>query len=50
MDGRCALNKGTKLALRNSEGSLVSYIIQKEIGRGGSCIAYSGSARFFHCA
>ncbi len=43
MDGRCALNKGTKLALRNSEGSLVSYVIQKEIGRGGSCIVYDAS-------
>ena len=43
MDGRCALNNGTKLALHNSEGGLVSYIIQKEIGRGGSCIVYDAS-------
>ena len=43
MDGRCALNKGTKLTLHNSEGGLVSYIIQKEIGRGGSCIVYDAS-------
>ena len=43
MDGRCALKNGTKLALRNSEGGLVSYVIQKEIGRGGSCIVYDAS-------
>ena len=43
MDGRCALNKGTKLALRNSEGGLVSYVIRKEIGCGGSCIVKDGS-------
>ena len=43
MDGRTALTKGTRLALRNREGGLVSYIIQKEIGRGGSCIVYDAS-------
>ena len=43
MDGRCALDKGTRLALRNSEGGLVSYVIQREIGRGGSCIVYDAS-------
>ena len=43
MDGRIALTTGTRLALRNSEGGLVSYVIKKEIGRGGSCIAYDAS-------
>ena len=43
MDGRIALTTGTRLSLRNREGGLVSYVIQKEIGRGGSCIVYDAS-------
>jgi len=43
MDGRSALNPGTRLTFRNREGGVVSYVIQKEIGRGGSCVVYDAS-------
>ena len=43
MDGRAALNPGTKLRFANHEGGAVSYVVRKEIGRGGSCIVYDAS-------
>lgn len=43
MDGREALNPGTILRFANREGGAVSYVVQKEIGRGGSCIVYDAS-------
>ena len=43
MDGREALNPGTKLHFANREGGAVSYVVRKEIGRGGSCIVYDAS-------
>ena len=43
MDGREALNPGTILRFANHEGGAVSYVIRKEIGRGGSCIVYDAS-------
>ena len=43
MDGREALNPGTKLRFANREGGAVSYVVSREIGRGGSCIVYDAS-------
>lgn len=43
MDGREALNPGTILRFANHEGGSVSYVVRKEIGRGGSCIVYDAS-------
>lgn len=43
MDGRSALAKGTKLTFHNNEGGSISYAIQREIGRGGSCLVYDAS-------
>ena len=43
MDGRTALAPGTQLAFRNREGGAVSYVVRREIGRGGSCIVYDAS-------
>lgn len=43
MDGRIALTEGAALTLRNREGGAITYVIQREIGRGGSCIVYDAS-------
>ena len=43
MDGRVALMPGTRLSFVNSVGGAVSYVIQRETGRGGSCIVYDAS-------
>lgn len=43
MDGRTALATGTKLTFHNREGGAISYVVQREIGRGGSCIVYDAS-------
>lgn len=43
MDTRIALEKGTKLCFSSGENTTVTYLIQKEIGRGGSCIVYDAS-------
>ena len=40
MDNRKALKAGTKLNFRNSQNGIVEYTIQRELGRGGSCIVY----------
>lgn len=40
MDSRCALHKGSQLHFVNSNGGLQNFTINKEIGRGGSCIVY----------
>ena len=42
MDGRKALTPGTILKLRTSAG-YTAYSVHREIGRGGSCIAYDAS-------
>ena len=43
MEGRETLNPGTILRFANHEGGSVSYVVRKEIGRGGSCIVYDAS-------
>lgn len=40
MDSRTALKANTVLSFKNKENSIVLYTIEKEIGRGGSCIVY----------
>lgn len=40
MDRRMALTAGTTLSFQNYAGGIVSDTIQREIGRGGSCIVY----------
>lgn len=45
MDTRTALKTGTLLKLSNGDGAAAQYTIQKEIGRGGSCIVYHASYR-----
>jgi serine/threonine protein kinase len=40
MDSRTALNNSDQLRFQNKEGGIVLYTINKEIGRGGSCIVY----------
>ncbi len=40
MDSRTALNQEAILRFTNSEGGAVQYRINREIGRGGSCIVY----------
>ena len=40
MDFRTALPNGYELCVQDQNGGILRYIIQKEIGRGGSCIVY----------
>lgn len=40
-DTRTALKNGTTLRFYNNDNGLVTYAIQNEIGRGGSCIVYN---------
>ncbi|MDE6724844.1 MAG: hypothetical protein K2J79_04490, partial [Ruminiclostridium sp.] len=40
-DTRTALKNGTTLRFYNHNKGLVTYTIQNEIGRGGSCIVYN---------
>lgn len=40
MDFRTALPNGYELCVQDQNGGVLRYIIQKEIGRGGSCIVY----------
>jgi serine/threonine protein kinase len=40
MDSRVALCNNYQLRLQNKEGGVILYTINKEIGRGGSCIVY----------
>lgn len=43
MDHRIALKKGALLRLSNDKGEAIYCVIEKEIGRGGSCIVYEAS-------
>lgn len=43
MDHRIALKKNTLLRLVNDKGEAIHCVIEKEIGRGGSCIVYEAS-------
>lgn len=43
MDQRVALQSGTVLRLSNDRGEVIHCVIEKEIGRGGSCIVYEAS-------
>lgn len=43
MDHRIALKKNTLLGLHTSKGEAIYCVIEKEIGRGGSCIVYEAS-------
>lgn len=43
MDHRIALKKNTPLRLFNDKGEAIHCVIEKEIGRGGSCIVYEAS-------
>lgn len=43
MDHRIALKKNTLLCLQTSKGESICCVIEKEIGRGGSCIVYEAS-------
>ena len=45
MDQRSVLEKNITLCFQTTEGGSVSYVIEKEIGRGGSCIVYEGFYR-----
>ncbi len=40
-DTRTALKNGTMLKFYNSDRGLITYTVQEEIGRGGSCIVYN---------
>ncbi len=41
-DKRIPLKENTELNVTNRQGGRMTYVIQQEIGRGGSCIVYSG--------
>ena len=43
MDHRIALKENTPLCLCNDKGEAIHCVIEKEIGRGGSCIVYEAS-------
>lgn len=45
MDHRIALGKNTPLRLVNTKGEEIHCVIEKEIGRGGSCIVYEVSRK-----
>lgn len=45
MDHRIPLKEHTSLRLQNSKGEAIHCVIEKEIGRGGSCIVYEASRK-----